>query len=103
MSRTVKALTNKPSTSTDQQTQLQYRVARDHLGETFGSKKAVQAIRAAERNQVDVSALHGVASHVQNDIDVATSALPSQGKVNAVNAQQQCQTLLAMALTRQTK
>jgi hypothetical protein len=90
MSRTVKALKNKtkPSTSIDQQAQEQYRVARDQLGATFGSKKTVQAIRAAERNQVDVSALHGVASHVQNDIDTATSTLPSQGKCKAINTHQ---------------
>lgn len=77
MSRTVKALKSraKPSTAT----QTEYRAARNQLGEVFGSKKAIKAIRTAERNEVDVSALQGVVSHVQNEIDVGTSALPSQG------------------------
>lgn len=78
MSRTVKALKGraKSSTATDQS---QYRAARNQLGETFGSRKAIKAIRAAERNELDVSALQGVVSHVQNEIDVGTSALPTQG------------------------
>jgi hypothetical protein len=53
--------------------------ARNVLGEAFGSKKAKQAIRAAERNQVDVSAMEGVAGHLQDTIDTGTGSLPSQG------------------------
>ncbi|KAF8316407.1 RNA polymerase I associated factor, A49-like protein [Clavulina sp. PMI_390] len=81
MSRTVKALKGRTKSSPTDQTQ--YRLARNNLGETFGSKKAIKAIRAAERNQVDVSALQGVVSHVQNEIDVGTSALPSQAEITA--------------------
>ncbi|OJA20553.1 hypothetical protein AZE42_07068 [Rhizopogon vesiculosus] len=44
---------------------LQRLEARAALGETFGTKKAQQAIRAQERNKVDVSAMEGVADHLQ--------------------------------------
>ncbi|KAJ8586617.1 RNA polymerase I associated factor, A49-like protein [Rhizopogon salebrosus TDB-379] len=44
---------------------LQRLEARAALGETFGTKKAKQAIRAQERNKVDVSAMEGVADHLQ--------------------------------------
>lgn len=54
---------------------------RNELGEAFGSKKAIKAIRAAERNQVDVSALKGVTTHIQHDIEMGTSALPDEGSL----------------------
>lgn len=79
MSRTVRALKSRTKSSTIIDPQTQYRAARNQLGETFGSRKSIKAIRAAERNEVDVSALNGVVNHVQNGIDVGTSALPSQG------------------------
>ncbi|KAF7977898.1 hypothetical protein HWV62_2454 [Athelia sp. TMB] len=52
--------------------------ARAALGETFGTKKAKANIRAQERNKVDVSAMEGVASHLQDRIDQSTTALPTQ-------------------------
>lgn len=53
--------------------------SRNLLGEAFGSKKAKQAIRAMERNRVDVSAMEGVASHLQGSIEAGTESLPSKG------------------------
>lgn len=78
MSRTVKALKNrdKPAAAIDR---TKWREQLNSLGEAFGSKKAITKIRAAERNEIDVSALQGVASHVQHDIDTGTTALPSRG------------------------
>jgi hypothetical protein len=58
---------------------LQRLEARAALGETFGTKKAKQAIRAQERNKVDVSAMEGVADHLQESILKNTSSLPSKG------------------------
>ncbi|KAF8515700.1 RNA polymerase I associated factor, A49-like protein [Hysterangium stoloniferum] len=51
--------------------------ARNELGEAFGSKKAKLAIKAMERNRVDVSAMEGVAGHLQDSIDAGTGSLPS--------------------------
>ena len=53
--------------------------ARNALGVTFGTKKAKAAIRAQERNRVDVDAMQGVASHLQLTITDSTSNLPTQG------------------------
>lgn len=58
---------------------LQRLEARAALGETFGTKKAKQVIRAQERNKVDVSAMEGVADHLQESILKNTSTLPSKG------------------------
>lgn len=58
---------------------LQRLEARAALGETFGTKKAKLAIRAQERNKVDVSAMEGVADHLQESILKNTSTLPSKG------------------------
>lgn len=58
---------------------LQRLEARNNLGETFGTKRAVKAIRAAERNKVDVSAMQGVTAHLQESIEANTAALPSKG------------------------
>lgn len=52
---------------------------RNTLGETFGTKKAKAAIRAHERNRVDVDAMKGVAGHLQDRIQENTSSLPTQG------------------------
>ncbi|KIM90013.1 hypothetical protein PILCRDRAFT_812811 [Piloderma croceum F 1598] len=52
--------------------------ARATLGETFGTKKAKANIRAQERNKVDVSAMEGVAEHLQDRIEQSTGALPTQ-------------------------
>lgn len=54
-------------------------VARAALGETFGTKKAKANIRAQERNKVDVSAMEGVAAHLQDRIEQSTGTLPTQG------------------------
>ena len=53
--------------------------ARNVLGEAFGSKKAKQVIQAVARNRVDVSAMEGVADHLQDTIDVGTGGLLSEG------------------------
>lgn len=58
---------------------LQRLEARAALGETFGTKKAKLAIRAQERNKVDISAMEGVADHLQESILKNTSTLPSKG------------------------
>lgn len=58
---------------------LQRLEARAALGETFGTKRAKLAIRAQERNKVDVSAMEGVADHLQESILKNTSTLPSKG------------------------
>lgn len=58
----------------------QHMEARATLGETFGTKKAKANIRARERNKVDVSAMEGVAEHLQDRIEQSTGALPTQGE-----------------------
>ena len=74
----VKALKSLPSlVSTSAEEKLQQRNA---LGETFGTKKAQKAIRAAERNKVDVSAMEGVTEHIQESIAVNTKSLPTNGR-----------------------
>jgi DNA-directed RNA polymerase I subunit RPA49 len=55
-------------------------LARNALGETFGTKKAKAAIKSAERNKVDVSAMEGVISHLVDRIEQSTGALPSKGE-----------------------
>lgn len=79
MSRTVKALKNRTKATPSLSEKALYRQQRTDLGQAFGSKKALAAIRATERNEIDVSAMQGVTSHVQHDIDAGTVALPSQG------------------------
>ena len=54
---------------------------RNALGETFGTKKAKAAIRAMERNRVDVDAMKGVAGHLQDRIEENTGSLPTQGSL----------------------
>ncbi|KAG9308698.1 Rpa49 subunit specific to nuclear RNA polymerase I [Chiua virens] len=54
------------------------------LGDTFGTKKAKQAIRAQERNKVDVSAMEAVADHLQDIIQRNTQALPSKEEARAM-------------------
>ena len=54
--------------------------ARASLGEAFGTKKAKAAIRAQERNKMDVSAMESVAEHLQDRIEQSTETLPTQGK-----------------------
>ncbi|OSX57880.1 hypothetical protein POSPLADRAFT_1155569 [Postia placenta MAD-698-R-SB12] len=82
LSRQVKALKNLAplETTTEERVQL-----RNKLGETFGTKKAKAAIRALERNRVDVDAMKGVASHLQDTIMENTGSLPTleQAKASA--------------------
>ncbi|KAH9054896.1 RNA polymerase I associated factor A49-like protein [Lactarius vividus] len=84
MSRQVKALRNfepiEPGTS-------ERLHARNVLGEAFGTKKAKAAIRAHERNKVDVSMMEAVADMLQDRIEEGTENLPTQEKMEeAVNA-----------------
>ncbi|KAF9078296.1 Rpa49 subunit specific to nuclear RNA polymerase I [Rhodocollybia butyracea] len=72
LTRTVKAL--KSITPADASA-LAYREARTALGETFGTKKAKAAIRAQERNRVDVGAMQGVMQHVIEGIDEKAEGL----------------------------
>ncbi|KAJ7153500.1 Rpa49 subunit specific to nuclear RNA polymerase I [Mycena crocata] len=53
----------------------EYFQARTALGETFGTKKAKAAIRARERNRVDVSAMEGVMDFVMAGIDKGAEGL----------------------------
>ncbi|KAI5119569.1 hypothetical protein M0805_005633 [Coniferiporia weirii] len=57
---------------------------RNTLGETFGTRKAQKAIRAAERNKVDVSAMEGVTGHIQDSIDANTKSLPTQDEAKVI-------------------
>ncbi|KAH7882046.1 Rpa49 subunit specific to nuclear RNA polymerase I [Phlebopus sp. FC_14] len=57
--------------------------ARAALGESFGTKKAKQAIKAQERNKVDVSAMETVADRLQESIQRNTEALPSKEEAQA--------------------
>ncbi|KAJ7854941.1 Rpa49 subunit specific to nuclear RNA polymerase I [Mycena olivaceomarginata] len=54
---------------------LEYLKAKTALGETFGTKKAKAAIRAKERNRVDVGAMEGVMDFVMAGIDKAAEGL----------------------------
>ncbi|KIK65044.1 hypothetical protein GYMLUDRAFT_39451 [Collybiopsis luxurians FD-317 M1] len=73
LTRTVKALKSIPPA--DEPTPLAYHDARTALGETFGTKKARAAIRAHERNRVDVGAMEGVMQHVVEGIDEKAEGL----------------------------
>ena len=53
--------------------------ARNVLGEAFGTKKAKAAIRAHERNKVDVTMMEAVADVLQDRIEEGTENLPTQG------------------------
>ncbi|OCH90863.1 RNA polymerase I associated factor, A49-like protein [Obba rivulosa] len=80
LARQVKALKNLQSmaATADERVEL-----RNRLGEAFGTKKAKAAIRAAERNRVDVDAMQGVAGHLQHTIQQNTSSLPTQEEAKA--------------------
>ena len=64
---------------------LQRLEARAALGESFGTKKAKRAIKAQERNKVDVSAMETVADHLQESIQRNTQALPSRGTFPSIH------------------
>lgn len=52
-------------------------MARNALGQAFGTKKALAQIRANERNKVDVSAMESVAPVLQSGIELGTENLPT--------------------------
>ncbi|KAN0142082.1 RNA polymerase I associated factor, A49-like protein [Lactarius tabidus] len=84
MSRQVKALRNFKPTEPGISERLQ---ARNVLGEAFGTKKAKVAIRAHERNKMDVSVMEAVADVLQDRIEEGTENLPTQEKMeHVVNA-----------------
>lgn len=77
LTRTVKALKNIEPQAVSQAQRAQ---ARNILGEAFGTKKAKAAIRAAERNRVDVGAMKDVQDLVVESVRGGTSALPTKGE-----------------------
>ncbi|KAH9943769.1 RNA polymerase I associated factor, A49-like protein [Amylocystis lapponica] len=80
LAREVKALKNlAPMEVTTEERMLE----RNNLGEAFGTKKAKAAIRARERNRVDVDAMRGVTSHLQETILANTGSLPTQEEAKA--------------------
>lgn len=77
----VKAL---ESANTASQAVQDYAQARNQLGEAFGTKKARAAIRAMERNQVDVGAMAGVSDVLQEMIGHKTNALPQKEEAESI-------------------
>ncbi|THU93400.1 RNA polymerase I associated factor, A49-like protein [Dendrothele bispora CBS 962.96] len=73
LSRTVKNLKAIPPAPAP--SAAAYREARTALGETFGTKKAQAAIRAQERNRVDVDAMKGAIPFVMDGIDKGAEGL----------------------------
>ncbi|KAF8654770.1 hypothetical protein AX16_003425 [Volvariella volvacea WC 439] len=82
MTHTVKALKSIPPSEAP--TAPQYREARTTLGETFGTKKAKAAIRAQERNKVDVTAMKGVVDFVMDGIEKGAEGLMTQEEAKAI-------------------
>jgi DNA-directed RNA polymerase I subunit RPA49 len=76
LTRQVKRLKNIHSTPV---TVAQRIEARNALGATFGTKKAQAAIRARERNKIDVDAMKAVTGNLQSTIEDKTTNLPTQG------------------------
>ncbi|EMD35139.1 hypothetical protein CERSUDRAFT_116615 [Gelatoporia subvermispora B] len=80
LTRQVKALKNLRSMAVTEDERV---ALRNRLGEAFGTKKAKAAIRAAERNRVDVDAMQGVTGHLQDTIQQNTGSLPTQEEAKA--------------------
>ncbi|CAE6459776.1 unnamed protein product [Rhizoctonia solani] len=78
LTRTVKALKKLEPQAVSQAQRMQ---ARNALGEAFGTKKAKAAIKAAERNRVDVGAMKDVQDFVVDSVRGGTSALPTKDAV----------------------
>jgi DNA-directed RNA polymerase I subunit RPA49 len=76
LTRQVKRLKNINSTPV---TVAQRIEARNALGATFGTKKAQAAIRARERNKIDIDAMKAVTENLQSTIEGNTTNLPTQG------------------------
>ncbi|KAI8990415.1 RNA polymerase I associated factor A49-like protein [Trametes punicea] len=74
LTRQVKALKNLRPIEVSTEERMQQR---NNLGETFGTKKAQAAIRARERNRVDIDAMKNVAGHLQDTIMQNTESLPT--------------------------
>lgn len=77
LTHTVKALKSIPPSA--EPSALEYLQARTALGETFGTKKAQAAIRARERNRVDVRAMEGVMGFVMDGIEKGAEGLMTMG------------------------
>ncbi|KAG9036066.1 DNA-directed RNA polymerase I subunit rpa49 [Tulasnella sp. JGI-2019a] len=56
-----------------------WRASRKTLGTLFGNAKARKATKEQERRQIDVNAIQGVATHLQQSIIDATTTLPAHG------------------------
>ncbi|CAE6476355.1 unnamed protein product [Rhizoctonia solani] len=82
LTRTVKTLKNLEPQAVSQAQRMQ---ARNALGEAFGTKKAKAAIRAAERNKVDVGAMKDVQDFVVDSVRGGTSALPTKDAVTEMS------------------
>ncbi|KAG0226002.1 DNA-directed RNA polymerase I subunit rpa49 [Actinomortierella wolfii] len=79
INRTVKALkTLKPSTIGQE-----FLLAKNALGEAFGTKKVKQQIKSVERNAVNVNTLETVADILRDTIAEKTSTLPSKEEIKA--------------------
>ena len=68
--------------------------ARNALGATFGTKKAQAAIRARERNKIDIDAMKAVTGNLQSTIEGNTTNLPTQGKFHTHSPESQSPNLL---------
>jgi DNA-directed RNA polymerase I subunit RPA49 len=79
LTQTVKKLKSIPPAPDPTPSAYEYKKARTLLGETFGTKKAKAAIRARERNRIDVGAMEGVMDFVMEGIEKATSGMPTKG------------------------
>ncbi|KAI0632958.1 RNA polymerase I associated factor A49-like protein [Trametes polyzona] len=80
LTRQVKALKNlRPIEVSTEERMAQ----RNNLGEAFGTKKAKAAIRARERNRVDIDAMKNVAGHLQDTIMQNTETLPTAEEAKA--------------------
>lgn len=77
LQRTVKALKSNQDAALS--TTASYQQARTALGETFGTKKAKAAIRAHERNKIDVSAMEGAMDYVMQGIEKGVQGLMTTG------------------------
>jgi DNA-directed RNA polymerase I subunit RPA49 len=76
VTRTIKA--HKSLSTGDSTVPLGYSEARTALGQSFGTKKAQAALRAAERNKVDVNAMKDVVGYLQKGIEAGTVDLPTE-------------------------
>jgi DNA-directed RNA polymerase I subunit RPA49 len=52
---------------------------RSKLGEAFGTKKAIKALKARERNQVDVTKMESVLGIIGEAVESRTGGLPTEG------------------------